>query len=303
MSEHTCTNCGAQFSDDQFCPQCGQWVDPLDDSEFEKFDLSDAPPEDYEADYGVASIPYATTTCPSCGAGNPDTNRHCEECGARLSQGPLPVAPQPLLQVSAGVRAAIMIAGVLAGVLLIAWLFGALTGDETDDTLATDTSSTITTPSTVAATQKLPVLLAACSSEFVNLPCSNLIDGSVDTYWNDKSLQGEGAEFTFTFGTPVQLETIVIMNVTDDEKFTRNYRIKDLEIIADDVPSPFNFTLDDKPQAQSVRMQTLATTELTIRVTGIYPGEAYTDPDTGNTEIPFTELAVAEFEFYGKPGS
>ena len=72
---------------------------------------------------------------------------------------------------------------------------------------------------TVVATQKLPVLLAACSSEFVNLPCSNLIDGSVDTYWNDKSLQGEGAEFTFTFGTPVQLETIVIMNVTDDEKF------------------------------------------------------------------------------------
>lgn len=305
MSEHTCTNCGAQFSDDQFCPQCGQWVDPLSDSEFEQFDLEAGPPADYEGaeDYGVATIPYASITCPSCGAANPEANRHCEECGARLSQGPLPVAPQPLLQVSAGVRAAIMITGVLVAVLLIAWVFGALTGDSTDDSVVADPSSTSVTPATVVATQKLPVLLITCSSEFVSLPCSNLIDDSVDSYWNDLSLKGEGAEFIITFGTPVQLETIVLMNVIDEEKFRRNYRIKDLEIIADDVTSPFTFTLDDKPQPQSIRIQTLATTELTIRVTGTYPGEAYTDPGTGETGIPFEELALAELEFYGKPGS
>lgn len=304
MSEHTCTNCGAQFTDDQFCPQCGLWVDPLADSEVEQFDLADAPPDDYveEGDFGVASIPYTSVTCPSCGAANPETNRHCEECGARLSQGPLPVAPQPFLQASAGVRAAIMITGVLLGVLLIAWIFGALTGDPTDDTLADGASSTSTTSATIAATQKLPVLLITCSSEFVSLPCNNLKDGSVETYWNDLSLKGEGAEFVITFGTPVQLETIVIMNVTDEAKFKRNYRIKDLEIIANDVTSPFNFTLDDKSQPQSVRIQTLATTELTIRVTGVYAAEAFTDPTTGEVGIPFSELALAELEFYGKPG-
>ena len=304
MSEHNCTNCGAHFSDEQFCPQCGQWVDPLTDSEFEQFDLDASPPDDYAPsdDSGVATIPYTSITCPSCGAANPESNRHCEECGARLSQGPLPVAPQPLLQVSAGVRAAIMIAAVLAAVLLIAWIFGALTGDSTDDPVTSDSSVTSTTSNTVAATQQLPPLLITCSSEFVSLPCGNLTDGSVETYWNDLSLKGEGAEFIITFGTPVQLETIVIMNVTDEEKFKRNYRIKDLEIIADDTATPFNFTLDDKSQPQSVRLQTLATTELTIRVTGVYAGEAYTDPDTGNTEIPFEELALAEFEFYGKPG-
>ncbi len=305
MSEHTCTNCGTHFSDDQFCPHCGQWVDPLADDEFEQFDLDSAPPDDYldDAGSGVASIPYDSVTCPSCGAGNPETNRHCEECGARLSQGPLPIAPQPLLQVSAGVRAAIMITLVLAGVLLVAWAFGALTGDSPEDTAATDTSSTVATPATVPATQKLPVLLISCSSEFDSLPCENLKDESVETYWNDKSLEGEGAEFVITFGSPVQLETIVIMNVTDEEKFKRNYRIKDLEIIANDVTSPFNFTLDDRSQPQSVRIQTLATTELTIRVTGTYPAEAYTDPATGNVGIPFSELALAELEFYGKPGS
>lgn len=305
MSEHTCTNCGTHFSDDQFCPQCGQWVDPLADGEFEQFDLGQTPPDDYTEDveYEVASIPYTSVTCPSCGAGNPETNRHCEECGARLSQGPLPVAPQPLLQVSAGVRAAIMITGVLLGVLLIAWAFGALTGDSTDDTVATDTSASVTTPATVPATQKLPVLLISCSSEFDSLPCSNLKDESVETYWNDKSLEGEGAEFVITFGSPVQLETIVIMNVTDEEKFRRNFRVKDLEIVADDVTSPFNFTLDDKLQPQSVRIQTLATTELTIRVTGTYAAEAYTDPESGSVGIPFSELALAELEFYGKPGS
>jgi hypothetical protein len=289
----------------QFCPQCGQWVDPLADGEFEQFDLGQTPPDDYteDAEYEVASIPYTSVTCPSCGAGNPESNRHCEECGARLSQGPLPVAPQPLLQVSAGVRAAIMITGVLLGVLLIAWAFGALTGDSTDDTVATDTSVASTTPATVPATQKLPVLLISCSSEFDSLPCSNLKDESVETYWNDKSLEGEGAEFVITFGSPVQLETIVIMNVTDEEKFRRNFRVKDLEIVADDVTSPFNFTLDDKLQPQSVRIQTLATTELTIRVTGTYAAEAYTDPDTGSVGIPFSELALAELEFYGKPGS
>ena len=117
------------------------------------------------------------------------------------------------------------------------------------------------------------------------------------------SLKGVGAFFEVTFGESVQLEQIVFMNVIEEEKFMRNYRIKDVEIIANDVPAPFNFTLDDKSPAQSKRMQTLATTELTIRVTGTYPGEAYTDPVTGEVGIPFTELALAEIEFYGKPGS
>lgn len=38
----------------------------------------------------------------------------------------------------------------------------------------------------------------------------SLIDGSPTTYWNDASLQGEGAELVFEFADPVQTETIVI---------------------------------------------------------------------------------------------
>ena len=303
MSEHTCTNCGTNFSDEQFCPQCGQWVDPLADGEVEHFDLDTAPPDDYETDdQSVASIPYSSTTCPSCGAANPETNRHCEECGARLSQGPLPIAPQPLLQASAGVRAAIMITAVLLGVLLIAWIFGKLTGDSTDDTLAGETSSTVTSPTLVATTQQLPAILIDCSTEFSPYVCDNLIDGLPDSYWNDLSLKGEDAEFTVTFAGPVQLERIVFLNVAEDEKFSRNYRIKSVEITADDVASPFTFTIDDSNSAQVFRIQTMQTETLTIKVTGTYPAEAFTDPDSGTVGIPYTELALAEIEFYGKPG-
>ena len=303
LSEHTCTNCGADFSDDQFCPQCGQWVDPLADGEVEHFDLDDSPPDDYESDPGVATIPYTSITCPSCGAANPESNRHCEECGARLSQGPLPIAPQPLLQASAGVRAAIMITGVLLGVLLIAWVFGKLTGDSTEGATSTNPSSTITAPSVVVNTQKLPVIFAECSTEFAPFVCTNLTDGSVETYWNDNSLKGIDAEITIRFATPVQLEQIVLMNVTDDEKFKRNFRVKDLEITADDVASPFTFTFDDNNSSQAKRIQTLTTQELTIRVTGTYASEPFTNPETGVVGIPFEELALAELEFYGKPGS
>ena len=45
--------------------------------------------------------------CPSCGTHNPNYNRHCEACGARLTKGPLPVAPPPLIRATPGSRASI----------------------------------------------------------------------------------------------------------------------------------------------------------------------------------------------------
>src|SRR5688572_18988327 len=76
MARHVCTNCGATVVDEEFCPTCGSWIDPLttergrNSDEFEEFDLEDRP------------VPTITRTsepliCPSCGATNPPNNRHC----------------------------------------------------------------------------------------------------------------------------------------------------------------------------------------------------------------------------------
>ena len=117
MTQQTCSNCGANFEDQQFCPDCGQWVDPLDETHFEEFTLGDSPPagdDDPMVTVSDVSPIRQMINCPSCGAANPEHNRHCEECGARITQGPLPVAPQPMIRTTAGARALAVILGVVA---------------------------------------------------------------------------------------------------------------------------------------------------------------------------------------------
>src|SRR5688572_33503555 len=87
--------------------------EPGYEEDYERFDLGSPPPPSYRD----------PVICLSCGAQNAPTNRHCEECGARLSQGPLPAAPRPAVQATAGVRAVIAIGGLLLGVIVIALLF------------------------------------------------------------------------------------------------------------------------------------------------------------------------------------
>ena len=88
MARHVCDNCGSVVSEDeQFCPNCGTWIDPTSDifedvdDEYEEFSLEEGPPPDRVRP--PVQIATQTVSCPSCGAPNPDTNRHCEECGAR----------------------------------------------------------------------------------------------------------------------------------------------------------------------------------------------------------------------------
>ena len=84
-------------------------------------------------------------SCPSCGASNPPSNRHCQECGARLRQGPLPTAPRPAVQATAGVRAALAISALLFAVVVVAILFNVFSGDDTPSS-TTLTASSSTSP-------------------------------------------------------------------------------------------------------------------------------------------------------------
>ena len=125
--------------------------------------------------------------------------------------------------------------------------------------------------------------------------CGNLIDGT-DRYWNDQSAQGREAVIEFTFSEPFAIEQIVFKNVVDDDAFRKNYRVQGFEIVTDDLPDrPFIDQLDDDNRSQLILLATLRTRQLTFRVTSTYAAEAV------EGETPFNELAIDEFEFYGRP--
>lgn len=286
MDQITCTNCGATFEGEEFCPECGQWVEMAD----EEFSLDSS----QDTNDALSSVPYTTVTCPSCGAANPESNRHCEECGARLYQGELPVAPQPLITMTAGVRAAIVIGGVLAAVILIAIVFNAIRGDG-GDTVTDSTSTTTSTTLQRTLPERIPSanISVECSSELSSFPCENLIDGT-DAAWNDAGLEGVGATMTFTFNTPWQLEQIVFNNLEDDTRFRRNFRINGVEIRADDMTEGTIETLVNRAGRHLITFTTLNTTQVVIEVRSTWPAEVVDGTS-------FTELALQEIEFYGRP--
>ena len=279
----------------------GQWDDPLDDIDFEEFQLREPGSYDEPADYETAYEPApALISCPSCGSAQHAGNRHCEQCGARLAQGAVPVAPRPLASVSPGTRALTVILAVLALVVLLALIYNAaFRGDDGAATGTTDPSaSTEITNTTVRVGDigKIVPIEIRCSSELngTNLACNNLLDGTT-AYWNDNSLRGEGAVIIVTFAEPVQLEQVQFVNIEDDESFHRNYRVRGVSIVADDLPGlPF---IDDIPndnaRPHAVTTATLGTMQLTIQITATWPSE----PINGRA---FDELALDEIEFWGR---
>jgi len=279
----------------------GRDFDDFDDL-FEPFELSDAPTQtDLEPTTGqelrqspALQAPYDTTTCPSCGAANPATNHHCEQCGARLGSSSLPVATPPLARATAGGRAVTVLTGVVVVVALIALIIN-LRGDGTGGEVSTSTSSTTST-APLAIEQLIPTSVDASSSFSAAFGPENLIDGNNDTYWNDAGLQGEGAILTFSFAQPVQIFDIEIQNLIDNVKFRRNFRIKNYVITVDDLPAVERTgVLEDVNTKQTIAIGSRDTRELVIRVTDTYPAEAVDD------ETAFEELALQSVRFFGVP--
>lgn len=285
----------------------GDWERPHRDPDFQEFQLGDGQPWDYTEPEGPHEGPYeedyddiATVSCPSCAAVQISTNRHCEECGAQLvSYGRAPVAPPPIPGVSAGSRALAAIAVVLAIVVGGALIWLAIRGDDAPpEPGAEDTSTTSSLVEDSPPVEEVIPSGIVCSSEYDNdrLRCENLIDGDIATYWNDNSLRGEGAMFTITFPSAVQLTQIQFLNAPDDLTFRRNYRINGVEIIPDDSPGvQFVENLNNNNDGPLVvSTPTTETTQLVIRVTSAHPSE-----DVGGNAA-FDELALAEIRFWGR---
>lgn len=276
-----------------------QRIDPFDDL-FEPFDLDEPPivddlpdaPEAPPARHrpAVEQDAVRLIDCPSCGTGNSAHNRHCEACGARLGQDPLPMAPPPMIRATPGGRALGVLAAVVLFVALAAVLFNAFRGGE-DDTAATSTSTT-TTAAPVEAIELRPTEVTA-STELTSFGAENLIDNDPDTSWNDASLRGQDATLTFRFAQPVQISYIEIQNVSDDARFARNYRIKGYAVVVDDIAIELTGRLEDTNDPQQIKIASLETTRLELRVTSTYPAQS------ADGQPPYNELAVQDIRFFG----
>lgn len=302
MARHVCSECGATVSgNEQFCPTCGTFLsypdEPGADTEYEHFELGETPPP---ADIPPSRLP-ARVVCPSCGTENLATNRHCEECGARLSQGPLPAAPRPAVQATAGVRAVIAIGGLLLGVILIALIFQIFGGDDDpDSTLPPTAESTSTTVSPVQVGLLEP-LDVECNVEGIgSFICENLISGSEALYqinWPDHVDSGETLSVTIRFRTAVAITRIDWRNIANDEtRFRRNYRARALTISADDSFSDVQADLQNLPGVQEIEFASTNTNQVTITVDSAWNAEIIEDN-------VFTELAIDEIQVIGRPAT
>ncbi len=279
----------------------GSWDDPLEGIEFEEFALQE--PEDWEVadesrtDYSADSY----LTCPSCGGEQRKSNRHCEQCGARLGQQQIAVAAPPLRSVTAGGRALGIIVVAIALVVIAALVIQAIRGEEqpaevvAQDQTASGSTTTATTQA-LGPLERITPISITCSSEYnANLACENLLDNR-ETYWNDAGLKGEDAWIEVTFVSPVALESVQIQNVRNEEKFRRNYRVRAVEIETDDLPGvPFVAEVDNTNERPlPITTSTNHTLELTIRVTATYASESL------GGDQAFDELAIEELVFWGR---
>jgi hypothetical protein len=269
------------------------------DDLFEPFELDESPPpipdrpepppEQGRRAQSAAVTDVATVSCPSCGSSNPDFNRHCEQCGARLSQEPLPVASPPTLRTSPGGRALGVLAAVTLFVALAALIFNVFRGDP----VAEPTSTTAPSTTIPVVAKELFATSVEASSFLRGWEPENLIDGDPSTHWNDNSQHGIGAVLTFKFAEPVSITEIELQNLLDDAGFKRNYKIQGYLITTDDLTVEFSGRLDNVNAPQRVDIASLATRELIIRVMSTYPAESAGD------DPPYEELALLSVRFFG----
>ena len=241
--------------------------------------------------------------CPSCGTMNEATNRHCISCGARVAQGPLPMAPQPLARSTAGSRALIVTAAVIAVVAIIAFVYNAFVDDEPSTTTEpgspSDTSTSTTAnggDGTLPETIELTANRVVPSAQLSGFPADNLIDADPTTMWQ-VGQEGLNATLTFFFPEPVALQRIEIKNITDQESFLRNFRARGLRISPDDTTRPTIVELADSRDVQPVAIQTELTRTIRIEITSTFPAEAVGDLQ------PFKELAIEDISFFGSVAS
>lgn len=277
----------------------GNVISVSSDGPYEEFSLEDRPPTSERrasrpAGNGNGNGNGREIACPSCGAINPGNNRHCQECGARLRQGPLPTAPRPAVQATAGVRAALAISGLLLGVILIALFFNIFNGE--DPVADASTTTTATTAPSIVQAEPVEILEQICDPPGIGgLICANLTSGTTDEYqvsWEETS--AEGVTIQLSFLVPIAITEIHWTNIEDPTRFRQNYRAHSLTLVADDSLAEVPVELEDRQGTQIIRYTALNTSTLTIHIVDAFEAEVVDDNR-------FDEIAIDEIVVIGRP--
>lgn len=325
MVSRSCDQCGANVAaDEQFCPSCGSFIDPLasnpaphpipapiasgqrgavisvsSDGNYEEFSLDKPPVEvaPQPSSGGRGGPGGGSLECPSCGTPNPSANLHCQNCGARLKQGPLPTAPRPAVQVTAGVRAALAISGLLLIVILVALAFNIFGGDET----ATTTTTLAETTTTAAVEEEvIPILRAECDPPGLgSYSCSNLTAGiapnnEFQINWETLEQEEGTLNIRLLFSQAMTIRRIEWTNISDDTRFLQNHRARGITIDANNQPTPVNLTLEDSPGTQIINYVAINADYVDITVHSTHRSQVV----DGNS---WPELAIDEIVVWGRP--
>ena len=309
MASRKCEQCGATVpADEQFCPTCGSFMDPLvpepaarrdniisvtSDGNYEEFNL-DNPPRD-EAPRAPGPSEQGAVSCPSCGASNPPSNRHCQECGARLRQGPLPTAPRPAVQATAGVRAALAISALLFAVVVVAVLFNVFSGGDTPSSTTLAASSS-TSPTSQELAPIEPIAVECDPPGIGSFVCDNLISGSDAEYQVtvEDLAEGDNVVIRLTFREPMSVTRIDWSNIADPTRFKQNYRAHGIVMNAQDALTTVPKQLEDTPGTIPIEFAAINTNWIEITIESFYTAEV----TEGNV---FTELAIQEITVIGRP--
>ncbi|MGB7859519.1 MAG: zinc-ribbon domain-containing protein [Acidimicrobiia bacterium] len=321
MVSQTCGQCGESVAaDEQFCPNCGSFIDPMapqrppasgevisvrSDGNYEEFSLAEPPPppppppaEHVHVETTGKAGSGSEVTCPSCGATNPPGNRHCQECGARLDQSPLPTAPRPAVQATAGVRAALAISGLLFVVIVVALGFNIFGGDGTAS--STTLEATATTQSVITEPEPVDILDQQCDPDGLgSFTCANLVSNSEAEYqvnWEEIQDAEGNIKIKLFFRQPMIVTRIDWSNIEDPTRFRRNYRARGLTLNAQGSVTEVPHELEDTPGLQTVNFAAVNANWVEITVQSAYQAEIIDDN-------VFRELAIAEITVWGRPSN
>lgn len=242
-------------------------------------------------------------SCPVCWAPNPSTNLHCEECAARLGQSEFRVlARSGRDPVRVGVVVVAVVLILVAGFVILVDVVAETDVAPPSESVEPDPVPSTTEPS--AATEDtapvsppgpiVPDAVEASSELSPDFGPGLLVDGDLTTAWNDASLHGDGATLTFRFATPVTFDRLIITNLSDPDRFIRNYRLRAYAISLDGAVQQITGELEDTPDPQVIDLGGVVGSVVTLSVVSTFTAEA-TDAGPG-----FEELAIAEVEFIGR---
>ena len=197
-----------------------------------------------------------------------------------------------MVRATPGGRALSVLAAAVLVVALVALLVNVFRGG--DDTATTTTiAATTTTNTIVELTQIAPTQVTATDRLSAGFDESNLIDDDLATEWQVNQATNP-LTLEFRFAQPVEIRYIEIYNITDQDRFLRNYRIKGYKITTDDLPVEIRSTLLDLAGGpQRIDIASFGAETLMLEILTNYPSQAIGD------QPAFEELVVAEVKFWG----